>query len=87
MSIYTIIGLCGIWHILGLALLCVFCVEEDFYGNEKLELENLNPKCIHKRFRVNWFGVICLALVINLLCPIASILYWFYKLCTVGRKK
>lgn len=35
---------------------------------------------------LNWFGAICLALAYNLLCPLVSIVYWFCKLCTVGRR-
>ena len=35
---------------------------------------------------VNYFGAGFLALLINLICPIASLGYWFYKLCTVGRR-
>lgn len=35
---------------------------------------------------LNWFGVICLGLFYNLLCPLITIAYWLYKLCTIGRK-
>lgn len=35
---------------------------------------------------VNWFGAIALSLLYSILCPIGAICYWFYKLCTVGRK-
>lgn len=80
MSINTIIGICGFWNLLGLLFLCIFCTE---MGN--IEWENLNPKHIYERFCVNWFGAIFLTLIINLLCPLVSIIYWFYKLCTVGR--
>jgi hypothetical protein len=36
--------------------------------------------------KVNWFGAIVLSLVYTALCPIGALIYWFYKLCTVGRK-
>lgn len=47
----------------------------------------LNPFFLYKyHSKLNWFGVICIALLYNLLCPLITIAYWFYKLCTVGRK-
>ena len=47
----------------------------------------LNPLFLYDHHsKLNWFGVICLALLYNLLCPLITIPYWFYKLCTVGRK-
>ena len=38
----------------------------------------------HKK--VNWFGAIMLSLFYTALCPIGALCYWFYKLCTVGRR-
>ena len=49
-------------------------------------LEFVNPIWLHKRFKVNWFGAIFIAILFNILCTIFSCCYWFYKLCTVGRK-
>ena len=47
----------------------------------------LNPIFLYDyHSNLNWFGVILLTLFYNLLCPVATIIYWFYKLCTVGRK-
>lgn len=48
--------------------------------------EFVNPVHIYKYNKVNWFGAIVVALIYNALCPIGSVCYWFYKLCTVGRK-
>lgn len=45
-----------------------------------------NPFWVYNNYKVNWFGCIMLTILINLLCPPISIIYWFYKLCTVGRK-
>ena len=46
----------------------------------------LNPITIYKNHKVNVFGCIVLTLFCNItLCP-AAICYWFYKLCTVGRR-
>ena len=35
---------------------------------------------------VNWFGAIMLSLSYTALFPIGAVCYWFYKLCTVGRR-
>ena len=44
-----------------------------------------NPKVIYKNMKVNWFGAYFLATV-NFICMTpAAIIYWFCKLCTVGR--
>lgn len=63
------------------------------YGNQRTGAfsmaegwEFVNPIHIYKYNKVNWFGAIIVALIYNALCPIGSICYWFYKLCTVGRK-
>lgn len=49
-------------------------------------LEYVNPVWIYKRYRVNYFGAAVLCILYNLICPIGSICYWIYKLCTVGRR-
>ena len=49
-------------------------------------LEYVNPIWIYKRYRVNYFGAAILCILYNLICPIGSICYWIYKLCTVGRR-
>lgn len=44
-------------------------------------------KEIHDSFTsLNWFGTILLWLFFTAMCPIAAVVYWFCKLCTVGRK-
>ena len=45
-----------------------------------------NPCFIYNHTKVNWFGAIFLALIVNITLPFTSILYWLYKLCTFGRK-
>ena len=35
---------------------------------------------------MNWFGVILGTIVLHVLLPVYAIGYWFYKLCTFGRK-
>lgn len=49
-------------------------------------LEFINPLFIYKHNKVNWFGALVIALFYSMLCPIATLFYWFYKICTVGRK-
>ena len=46
----------------------------------------MNPIKIYRTYRVNYFGAAIICIIYNLLCPIGSIGYWFYKLCTFGRK-
>lgn len=48
--------------------------------------EFVNPNWIYRNYRVNRFGSIFLSTLYGLLCPIGTIIYWIYKLCTVGRK-
>ena len=45
-----------------------------------------NPCCAYDAYKVNWFGAIMISLVYTILCPLGAVCYWFYKLCTVGRK-
>ena len=49
--------------------------------------EFVNPMWIYNRYNVNIIGVLVLTIIINLICPIGSIIYWFYKLCTIGRRR
>ena len=46
----------------------------------------MNPIKIYRTYRVNYFGAALICIIYNLLCPIGSIGYWFYKICTFGRK-
>lgn len=46
----------------------------------------VNPFVIYENVNVNWFGAVLLTIGANLLFPVISVCYWFYKLCTVGRK-
>lgn len=49
-------------------------------------LNFLRPDIIYHNTKLNYFGagVVCLAL--NLLFLPCALGYWFYKLCTVGRR-
>ena len=60
---------------------------EIISNNEcRYPIERHNPCYLYRNYRVNWFGAIMLAIFYNLLTPAVSICYWFYKLCTIGRK-
>ena len=87
MNWYLIFGGLVFWNIAG--FVCLFVWGCKSYtgpmGNAK-GLEFLNPLFIYQHARVNWFGTLCLTLLWNLMCPGLSISYWFYKLCTCGRK-
>lgn len=49
--------------------------------------ELFNPITIYKEHKVNYFGAFLLTLFSNCFLFIYAICFWFYKLCTVGRKK
>ena len=48
--------------------------------------EYVNPFWIYKNIEVNIFGVIIFMIIFNVFTYPTAILYWLYKLCTVGRK-
>ena len=49
-------------------------------------VEFVNPVWWYRNYPVNPFGAIMGALGFTILCPIFALGYWFYKLCTVGRR-
>ena len=82
MNIGVIIFLVVVWNGMGLIFCCIeaaakMCDNMDFF----------NPCWLYcKHSSVNWFGAIMLCILFTILCPIGAICYWFYKLCTVGRR-
>jgi len=81
MNIVAVIVLIIIWNFIGFFILG-FTARIGYC----IEVERLNPLYIYKDRRVNWFGALCLALVFNVTSPVVTICFWFYKLCTVGRR-
>ena len=79
--IADIIFLTVVWNFLGVVCLLTWMNKTTLYPDEIL-----NPFKLYKEYKVNLFGLILLTLFINLLCPVYTIGFWFYKLCTVGRK-
>ena len=49
--------------------------------------EFVNPIYIYRHCRVNIFGAIFLTILFSFICPLGTVGYWIYKLCTVGRKE
>ena len=47
---------------------------------------DFNPIRVYKENNVNWFGCIMLVLLAHILFLPIAIIYWFYKLCTCGRR-
>lgn len=56
----------------------------DAYGDNGFAW--VNPLFIYRKIRVNWFGATLLALIGNIAIPGIAVIYWIYKLCTVGRR-
>lgn len=56
-------------------------------GCDRGDLSVFNPVENYRRWtNLNWFGVILFTFLLNVICPGLSVCYWFWKLCTVGRK-
>lgn len=72
---------------IGLVLIYIF-VNVIFLFN--LSIENMeigfNPIRVYKENNVNWFGCIMLVLLAHILFLPIAIIYWFYKICTCGRR-
>ena len=73
--------ICGIW-LVALIFRAFFAetIEADGF-------EFVNPKYLYEGGNLNWFGAIFVALIWNLLFAPFALIYWIYKLCTVGRNK
>ena len=77
------------WNIFGFFFFIVPAFMTDGpYGalSQAIGIEFVNPFFVYKHNKVNWFGAIMVASFYGLICPIATLCYWFYKLCTIGRK-
>lgn len=77
----------NISSLIGLILAYIF-LNGIFLVN--LSIENMeigfNPIRVYKENNVNWFGCIMLVLLAHILFLPIAIIYWIYKLCTIGRK-
>ena len=57
-----------------------------FESEFKVGLQWVNPIVIYNNVPVNQFGCIVLTLLAHIAAGSWAVFYWFYKLCTVGRK-
>ena len=75
------------WSLFGIFIVAM-CHMTNFGGvfNKTEGFEYVNPIHIYKYNHVNWFGAIVVATIYSFICPLGTIGYWCYKLCTVGRK-
>ena len=57
-----------------------------FESGFKVGFQWVNPIVIYNNVPVNWFGCIVLTILAHIAAGPWVVFYWFYKLCTVGRK-
>ena len=57
-----------------------------FNSGFKVGFQWVNPIVIYDNVPVNWFGCIVLTILAHIAAGPWVVFYWFYKLCTVGRK-
>ena len=54
---------------------------------EEFEFDYLNPRWLWWNWtKLNVVGAVIVAILLNIMCLPISICYWFYKLCTFGRR-
>ena len=71
-----------VWKFIGVIVYLFLTVYTPVDG-----FELVNPYHVYKYHkRLNWFGAIIVSVFYTALCPVGTVCYWFYKLCTVGRK-
>lgn len=79
---FIVVVLCMLWLLVGFVVCIVWACEKDTDG-----WEMCNPYWSYRYHEgVNVLGAILLSLLYTILCPIGAVCYWFYKLCTVGRR-
>lgn len=85
--ISLIIAITILWSIIGFFILLIVagCNQNGMLWNAEY-CEFMNPCYVYKEKKVNWFGAIMLVLLYTAICPILALCYWFYRLCTVGRR-
>ena len=77
-----------LWLIIAIYLIFTLCIGGPLVSicTNSYGFEFFNPKWIYKEYPVNWFGLICISAFVHIICLGYAIIYWFYKLCTVGRR-
>lgn len=67
-------------------LINMFIMAACLDNGDVVGLQWINPIVIYNNVSVNWFGCIVLTILAHVAAGPWVIFYWFYKLCTVGRK-
>lgn len=70
-------------YIIITAILPLILMFESYF---EVGLQWINPIVIYNNVPVNWFGCIVLTILAHIAAGPWVVFYWFYKLCTVGRK-
>jgi hypothetical protein len=72
-----------IWNLLG-SLGVGMIIDSIFLEGNMWDI--MNPYRVRQNSKVNWFGAVIVSLLCTVLCPVWALCYWFYFLCTIGRK-
>lgn len=80
-TVDEILAILGLYTLFGFLFMMAISFITDSEG-----LEFVNPVWLYKKYKVNWFGAMALTIVITVFVFPYALAYWFYKLCTVGRK-
>ena len=73
-------------YIFSLGMLSAFIVI-CFNLPEGYGLSFLNPNVLYKTGKVNRFGAYFLGVLFSIILLPVAIVYWLYKLCTIGRRQ
>ena len=65
----------------------LFIIMVSLDNGDEIGLQWINPIVIYNNVHVNWFGCIVLTILAHIIAGPWACLYWFYKICTVGRKQ
>ena len=73
-----------VWIVMNILapFIILFCTNDEY----DVGFRFVNPLFIYEQVKVNWFGCILITVILHILLPVVAVLYWLYKLCTVGRK-
>ena len=67
-------------------LINMFIMAACLDNGDVVGLQWINPIVIYDNDPVYWFGCIVLTILAHIAAGPWVIFYWFYKLCTIGRK-
>lgn len=67
-------------------LINMFIMAACLDNGDVVGLQWVNPIVIYDNVPVNWFGCIVLTILAHIAAGPWVVFYWFYKLCTIGRK-